>query len=106
MKKITYLLSIGLMVSLLGCGDESVVVSRDKPTITKAEFNQIKNGMTYEQVTAIIGGPGEVATEGIYKYSGDSSFTFDTQLVFRGDKLIVPILAESPTNVPWTVGQQ
>ena len=105
MKKIAYLLSIGFMISLLGCGAVPVVVG-DKPTITKAEFSQIKNGMAYEQVIAIIGGPGEVAAGGIYKYSGDSSFTFDTQLVFKGGKLIVPILAENTANVPWTVEQQ
>ena len=80
MKIIAYLVSMGLMLTLLGCGTSvptketpdsasSMMVtspplsSKNEPEISMSEFNQIKNGMTYEQVTDIIGDPGELIAE-------------------------------------------
>ena len=83
MKKIAYLLSIGLLFTLLGCGtsvttketpaDASKKVkviapapplsSKNTPEISRDEFALIKIGMSYEEVTAIIGSPGEKVAE-------------------------------------------
>ena len=60
MKKIAYLLSIGLMFTLLGCG---TVTPKNQPDMSEAEFDQIKIGMTYEQVATIVGGPGEMVVK-------------------------------------------
>ena len=42
---------------------------KNEPTMNKAEFDQIKDGMTYKQVTKIVGGPGQfqvkTGTQGI-----------------------------------------
>lgn len=69
---------------------------KNKPTITKEEFEQVQNGMTYDEVTKIIGGPGEimseVGTKGdqfytvIYMYKGES-LGANANLTFQGGKL-------------------
>lgn len=67
------------------------------PTISKAEFDQIKNGMTYEQVVAIIGGPGELMSEVgssgseyytvMYMWDGDGGWGANANAMFQGGKL-------------------
>jgi hypothetical protein len=69
----------------------------NKKSMSKAEFDQIQNGMTYEEVTAIIGGPGEVVSEVgdkgsdfytvMYKYDGEGSLGANANLMFQGGKL-------------------
>ena len=128
-----YLLSIGLMVTLLGCGTTTketpaptapptttapspvatpapapasvpiptpapVVAPANKPTMTKAEFDQLKDGMSYEEATKIIGGPGEVMSESgskgdaahtvMYTYKGEGSLGANANVMFQGEKLI------------------
>lgn len=78
MKKLGYFVSIGLVLTLLGCGSaiqqtpasESSaklpappMSAKNQPEISMAEFELIKNGMTYEQVTSIIGSDGEIINE-------------------------------------------
>ena len=99
MKKIAYLLSIGLMITLLGCGSTPSTFSSsgNKATITKAEFDQIKDGMSYEEVTAIIGGPGELQAESgktgepahtvSYMYKGEGTLGANASLMFQGEKM-------------------
>lgn len=112
MKKAAYLISVGLMISLLGCGTAeatkkttdpasamkvtapAVILKNDK-TMTKAEFEKAKNGMTYKQVTAIVGGPGELlvgaGNPGDQHYTvqfyGEGSMEANAQLMFNGGKL-------------------
>ncbi|WP_094549929.1 DUF3862 domain-containing protein [Petroclostridium xylanilyticum] len=69
----------------------------NKPTITKDEFDKIQNGMTYEEVTKIIGGPGELVSETgekgadfytvVYQYKGEGSLGANANLIFQGGKL-------------------
>jgi hypothetical protein len=69
----------------------------NKPTISKAEFDKIENGMTYEQVTQIIGGPGEVLSEVgqkgdqfytiMYSYTGEGQLGANANFTFQGGKL-------------------
>lgn len=70
----------------------------NEPTISKAEFDQIKNGMSYEEVTAIIGGPGEVLSETgsegeqfhtvMYMYEGEGKLGANANMMFQEGKLI------------------
>lgn len=71
--------------------------AKNKPTMTKAAFDQIKNGMTREEVTAIVGGPGEMTVEtgspgdqfytAAYQYEDKGSLGANAQLMFQGGKL-------------------
>lgn len=66
--------------------------------MTKAKFTEIKNGMNYEEVTKIIGGPGEVLSESgsegdaaytvMYQYEGIGSMGANSNLMFQGNKLM------------------
>ncbi|MEG0579510.1 MAG: DUF3862 domain-containing protein [Niameybacter sp.] len=67
------------------------------PNISKAEFDKIVNGMTYEEVVAIIGGNGEVMSEvGVkgdqfhtimYTYEGEKGFGSNANFTFQAGKL-------------------
>lgn len=41
----------------------SLLLMGEKEGISKAEFEQIQNGMSYDDVVAIIGGGGELGSE-------------------------------------------
>ncbi|MGR6115870.1 DUF3862 domain-containing protein [Aeribacillus composti] len=68
----------------------------NKPTISKAEFDAIKTGMTYEEVVKIIGSEGEVRSETgeagsefhtiMYSWDGEGVGANAT-LMFQGGKL-------------------
>jgi len=60
--------------------------------ITLAEFNQIKEGMTYEEVVKIIGAPGELKNEGgslsTYRFEGKGSKPLASGVfIFRNGKV-------------------
>ncbi|HZK56582.1 MAG TPA: DUF3862 domain-containing protein [Desulfosporosinus sp.] len=69
----------------------------NKPTMTKAEFDQIKDGMSYAEVTAIVGGPGEMQSESgkvgdpahtvSYAYKGEGDLGANANVMFQGEKL-------------------
>jgi len=69
----------------------------NKPTMNMAEFSQLKSGMSYQEATAIIGGPGEVMSESgspgeslhtiMYMYNGEGDMGANANLMFQGDKL-------------------
>lgn len=121
MKKIMYILSIGLLFTLLGCGTiiaakgtpdsassvriapQAPLTSKNEPDMSMDEFNEIKNGMTYEQVIAIVGSPGEIIFEEgnprdqfytiTYQFKGEKEFikmfsSAYAQLMFKSGKLI------------------
>ena len=66
--------------------------------ITKAAFDKIKNGMSYEEVTAIIGYEGELISESgekgdpahtvMYQYYGSGSLGANANIMFQGDQLV------------------
>jgi Domain of Unknown Function with PDB structure (DUF3862) len=70
----------------------------NKPTISKAEFEAIKNGMTYEEVVEIIGSEGEMLSETgeagtefhtvIYVWEGEGEFGANANFTFQGGKLM------------------
>ena len=75
----------------IGLGDGSDI------EITLDQFNQIQNGMTYEEVTNILGGEGEILSESgekgtdfhtvIYMYQGKGDLGANANLMFQGNKL-------------------
>ena len=66
------------------------------PTISLAEFNSLKTGMTYEKVKSIIGGEGTVLAESdvagiktiIYMWEGEGSIGANANCTFQNGKLI------------------
>ena len=121
MKKIAYLLSIGFLFTFLGCGPilatkvtpgstssiklapQAPLSSMNEPDMSMNEFIQIKTGMTYEQITAIVGSPGEIVVETgtpgdpfysvTYQFKGEKEFldvfsSANAQLMFQDGKLI------------------
>lgn len=76
--------------SQFGLGEGSEV------EISLEQFNQIQNGMTYEEVVEIVGGEGEIVSESgekgtdlhtvVYSYSGNTMVS-NVTLMFQGNKL-------------------
>ncbi|RJS60154.1 DUF3862 domain-containing protein [Bacillus sp. PK3_68] len=72
-------------------GDSDVTVSLD-------EFGKIENGMSYDEVTQIIGGEGEKLSESgeegsefhtvIYSYNGEGGLGANANFTFQGGKLM------------------
>lgn len=71
----------------------------DNTKITLEEFNRIETGMTYEQVTDIIGGEGTVLSEAditgnpeykttIYTWEGSGSLGANANVTFQGGKVV------------------
>ena len=66
-------------------------------TMTMSEFTQLKDGMSYEEATKIIGGPGEIMSESgtkgdalhtvMYQYKGEGDLGANANLMFQGNKL-------------------
>lgn len=71
--------------------------SSDKIKITKEQYAKISNGMTYQEVSDIVGGEGEIITESGEKgsdmygigvmYEGEGGVGASANFVFIGDKL-------------------
>jgi hypothetical protein len=68
------------------------------PTISLDEFNAIQDGMTYEQVVAIVGGAGTVLSESgspgseyytvMYTWEGEGSIGANANCMFQGGRLV------------------
>jgi len=69
----------------------------NKPGISKAEYDQIKNGMSYNEVKAIIGSDGESMSEVgekgtdyytvVYMWKGEGMIGANANFTFQNDKL-------------------
>lgn len=69
----------------------------NKSTISKAEFDEIKNGMSYEEVAKIIGSEGELLSEVgskgeqfhtvMYMYTGEGDLGANANFTFQNNKL-------------------
>lgn len=77
----------------------STVTTKNDEKITLEEFNQIKTGMTYDEVVKIIGGEGVVLSESnignseqyhtiIYKWEGKGSIGANANITIQGGKVI------------------
>jgi Beta-lactamase inhibitor (BLIP) len=60
--------------------------------VSLEQFNKIQNGMTYEQVTEILGGEGELSSTAgdakMYSYAGKGDIGANAILSFQANKLI------------------
>lgn len=103
MKKIKYVLPIGLITLLLGCGIIAILkypVTISTPTpvkkiLTKAQFDQFENGMTYKEITNILGEKGEIQAQSQdgtlidYMFKGEGDIRANAQLIFQDGKLFM-----------------
>ena len=114
MSKSKTLISIMLIVSMLfiftACAEIEETATTDDaatettetndPGISKAEFNKLKTGMTYEEAVKIIGGNGDVMSESgtpggtgmdihivMYTFEGESGLGANANLTFQDNKL-------------------
>lgn len=91
------LVILGIAIAALGDSSSTSPPAGDKPTMTKSEFTQLKDGMSYEDATTIIGGPGELVSESgtkgdalhtvMYQYKGEGDLGANANVTFQGDKL-------------------
>jgi hypothetical protein len=98
MKNYLSILVILSAIALSSCsGSDLGSVHGGGAKVSLAEFNKISNGMTYSQVTSILGGEGnlqsEVGDAGTqfhtvsYGYDGEGSMGANAILMFQGGKL-------------------
>jgi len=90
---------VGLVVLgvAIGAMGDAPSTTGNKPTMTKAEFGQLATGMSYEDATSIIGGPGEVVSESgtkggalhtvMYTYKGEGDIGANANVMFQNNKL-------------------
>jgi outer membrane protein assembly factor BamE (lipoprotein component of BamABCDE complex) len=73
------------------------VVESSDVTVTLDEFNQVQNGMTYEEVVTVVGGEGNMLSETgekgtdfytiMYDYKGKGDLGANANFTFQGGKL-------------------
>lgn len=74
---------------------QNPVVEKNSPKISKAEFESIETGMTYEEVVAIIGGEGELSSQvdvagyntKMYVWEGEGSIGANANATFQNNSL-------------------
>lgn len=87
-----------IVAALVGGCSTAAVTGAGSEGITKAEFDQIKDGMSYEEVTAIVGGEGELQAESgkpgeelytvSYSYQAEKgSLGANANVMFQGGKM-------------------
>lgn len=88
-----------IVLSLMsGCSSVTTGTTSNEEGITLEEFNALKDGMSYEEVVKIVGGPGELQAESgtpgdelhtvSYMYEGEGgTLGANANLMFQGDKL-------------------
>ena len=77
-------------------GDGAQADDYSGPEISREEYDSLRNGMTYDEVKAAVGGPGTLTTDSnantkIYKWSGIGSSDSYAQLTFKSGKLAFKI---------------
>lgn len=87
-----------IIISALIVGVLSIMP--DSSLITLSEFNAIQNGMTYEQVCEIVGGPGELLSDvdlgigseyagQVYMWEGNGSLGANANITFQGGVVVM-----------------
>lgn len=104
-KLILFIVLLG-MLSLVACSTDTLNTlstsgNSSTPKITKEAFGKLVTGMSYEEVTEIIGFEGELITESgspggtgldihtvMYMYEGKGSLGANANLMFQDNKLL------------------
>ncbi len=84
-----------LLVAIMVCVLFLVGCSSSPDDITMEEYNQIENGMTYDEVVEIIGSQGELSTESeyegytieIYTWYADKTIGSNANVTFENGKV-------------------
>jgi len=67
----------------------------DKDSMSKAEFDKIKNGMTKDEVDQLVGGKGKLQDQSgdedqkteVYKYKGEGTVGANARITFKNGKV-------------------
>ena len=91
------LIALGIIIIVVAVtsGGDTTNNTTNSATITKAEFDLLQNGMTYEQCVEIIGGEGEMSSESavanikmaIYTWKGEGGLGANANATFQNGKL-------------------
>lgn len=75
---------------------EQLAPKKNSPKISKAEFESLKTGMTYNEVVSIIGSEGEMSSQvdvagydtKLYIWEGEGSIGANANVTFQNNKLV------------------
>ena len=75
--------------------NKTPVIEKNSPKISKAEFEAIQTGMTYEEVVSIIGGEGQLSSQvnvagyntKMYMWEGEGSIGANANATFQNNSL-------------------
>jgi len=97
MRKLLFVLVVSVMFIAFGGCSDSPSPTGSEAKISKAEFDKIKVGMSYEDVKEIIGGECTLESESgdkgtslytvMYGCDGEGELGANVQLMFQGGKL-------------------
>lgn len=99
-KRVLLLFTVAVALIVIGIVGAAIAdtSSGGSSKVTLAEFNKVKNGMSYAEVKSIVGGEGTVSSESgkegdsdytvIYDYKGSGDLGANVSFMFQGGKLI------------------
>ncbi len=92
-KRLYLPLLIGSMILMVGCGDPIIEIEESnayhwQKNMNEAEFEKLKNDMSYIEVVETAGGPGKKIKSNEYRWNDEILMTQAYLLKFKNDKLI------------------
>ncbi|MEQ6357931.1 hypothetical protein ABNX05_25385 [Lysinibacillus sp. M3] len=98
-KRLNISLLIGAAVILVGCGDPILDIEESnayhwQKNMNEAEFEKIKEGMTYMEVVKIAGGAGETLKKDQFRWNDEILMTKAYNVQFKDDKLVKKEISE------------
>ncbi|MGE8038113.1 hypothetical protein B1B04_22565 [Lysinibacillus sp. KCTC 33748] len=98
-KRLNISLLICAAVILVGCGDSILDIEESnayhwQKNMNEAEFEKIKEGMTYMEVVKIAGGAGETLKKDQYRWNDEILMTKAYNVQFKDDKLVKKEISE------------
>jgi len=92
-------LLLGAAVILAGCGDPILDIEESnayhwQKNMNEAEFEKLKEGMTYMEAVKIAGGAGEMLKKDQYRWNDEILLTKAYNVRFKDDKLVNKEISE------------
>ncbi|MEA0555872.1 hypothetical protein U1P98_11390 [Lysinibacillus irui] len=92
-KRLYLPLLIGSMILMVGCGDPIIEIEESnayhwQKNMNEAEFEKLKNDMSYIEVVETVGGAGKKIKNNEYRWNDEILMTQAYLLKFKNDKLI------------------